>query len=414
MRRLVPVLIVFAALLATASDASANFVYWANADGTSIGRAKINGGSVNPAFIPGLSGVHGVAADSKYIYWTQGNGATSTIGRANLDGTAPNPSFIPNSPALNFTTGYPEAGVAVTASGVYWVNTATSRIGRADISGANPNGSIVNIGGDPICGIAADQNFVYWMDAGLGSAIGRANPDGTNPTMNFVPGVTGNCGLAVDSNFLYWGASNRAIGRAPLSGGPGSANNTFLTNAASAPNTACGVAVNTQYLFWGNANSAPGGAGFIGRSNLDGGSPNPSLIGSPTGICQLMVATPANKITVNSITKNTKKGSATISAKVPGPGQVTLDQNSTPPDVNAVASAVQTQGLTVNSAASFSLLVQPVGKTAKKLKKQMKKKGKGKVQQTVFIHFVPNGVAGVPNDQSVTVTLVKSKKKKKH
>ena len=31
----------------------------------------------------------------------------------------------------------------------------------------------------------------------------------------------------------------------------------------------------------------------------------------------------------------------------------------------------------------------------------------------VFIHFVPAGVAGVPNTQQVTVTLIKKGKKKK-
>ena len=59
--------------------------------------------------------------------------------------------------------------------------------------------------------------------------------------------------------------------------------------------------------------------------------------------------------------------------------------------------------------------MKPTGKTAKKLNKQAKKKGKGKVKQTVFIHFVPSGVAGVPNDQAVSVTLIKQPKgKKKH
>ena len=98
---------------------------------------------------------------------------------------------------------------------------------------------------------------------------------------------------------------------------------------------------------------------------------------------------------------------------MPGPGQVTLNQTSTPPDANATAAAVKQVGLTITQASSFTLPVKPVGKTAKKLKKQVKKKGKGKVKQTVFIHFVPAGVAGVPNDQAVTVTLVKQGKKKK-
>jgi hypothetical protein len=34
------------------------------------------------------------------------------------------------------------------------------------------------------------------------------------------------------------------------------------------------------------------------------------------------------------------------------------------------------------------------------------------VKVNVFIHFVPAGVAGVPNTQQVTLTLVKQRKKK--
>ena len=59
------------------------------------------------------------------------------------------------------------------------------------------------------------------------------------------------------------------------------------------------------------------------------------------------------------------------------------------------------------------MAVKPTGKTAKKLKKGVQKKGKAKVKVKVFIHFVPAGVAGVPNDQAVTVTLVKQGKKKR-
>ena len=59
-------------------------------------------------FIKGLTNVHGVAVDSKHIYWTQGSGATSSIGRANLDGSGANRNFIPNSRAgVNFAAASP-------------------------------------------------------------------------------------------------------------------------------------------------------------------------------------------------------------------------------------------------------------------------------------------------------------------
>ena len=81
--------------------------------------------------------------------------------------------------------------------------------------------------------------------------------------------------------------------------------------------------------------------------------------------------------------------------------------------MNATAAAVKPQGLTITAASSFKLAVKPVGKTAKKLKKQVKKKGKGKVKVKLFVTFVPAGVAGVPNSKPVNVTLVKKGKKKK-
>lgn len=398
-------------LLALPPLANANFVYWANTGtGNSIGRAKINGTGLNNAFIGGLNNVHGVAVDSKFIYWTQGSGATSTIGRANLDGSSPNADFIPNSGALNFAPAAPQSAIAVTGSAIYWTNSTT--VGRANLDGSSPTSPIVNPGGDPLCGAAADPNFVYWLDAGLGQTIGRAGPDGSGPTFNFVPGVSGSCGVAVDPSFIYWGSTSRSVGRAPIGGG--SPNNDFIPNAAPAGATVCGVAVNSQFAFWGNS----GPSDFIGRANVNGSAPNPGLVPVSTDPC-LPAAAPSNKITVNSIKKKKSKGTASISAKVPGPGQVTLNQTNTPPDVNATAAAVKQVGLTISGASSFNLAVKPVGKTAKKLnkqvKKQLKKKDKAKATANVkvFIHFVPAGVAGVPNTQQVNVTLVKQAKKKK-
>ncbi len=98
---------------------------------------------------------------------------------------------------------------------------------------------------------------------------------------------------------------------------------------------------------------------------------------------------------------------------------MTLNQTNTPPDVNATEAGVKQVGLTLTQASPFPLAVKPVGKTAKKLKKQIKKqlrkkrKAKAKANVTAFIHFVPAGVAGVPNTQQVSVTLVKQAKKKK-
>jgi hypothetical protein len=386
--------------------ASANFVYWTNNGGTTIGRAKINGTGVNNSFITGLDNPHGVAVDSKFIYWSQGSATTGSIGRANLDGSGVNPNFIPHTPEIN-----QPFGVTVTPTAVFW-GEVNQFIGRANLDGSSPQPQFINLGsaGHSACGITADNSFLYWTDTAVSGAIGRASQAGGAPSTDFISGAVAdaNCGAAVDNSFIYWSGVG-TVGRAAIDGS--GATDSFIP-AAGGP--VGGVAVNSQFLFWVNPTSPT----FIGRSNINGSAPNSTfIVGSSSP--RLLAAAPSNKITVNSITKKKKKGTATIDAKVPGPGQVTLNQTSTPPDVNATAAAVKQIGLTIPQASSFNLAVKPVGKTAKKLNKQIKKqlkkkhKAKATAKVKVFIHFVPAGVAGVPNTQQVNVTLVKQAKKKK-
>jgi hypothetical protein len=392
------------ALLIAPPHAHGNFVYWANDDQTSIGRAKINGTGANSNFITGVNGVHGVAIDSKFIYWTTLNSGVSTIGRANLDGSGVNNQFIRN----NVTA---PTSVAVTSSALYWTNQVGmggTTIGRANLDGGSPAPNFIPGPVNP-CGLAADSNFLYFFSDA--THIARATLDGTSVDRNFITIPEHFCGLAVDSNFLYWSTGTpNTIGRVPVGGGAANAN---FVPAGTTTGGPCGVAVNSQYLFWGNQD-----ANTVGRSNINGGSPNGTFIPGPTNPCQLAAA-PSNKITVNSVSKKKKKGTAAINAKVPGPGQVTLNQTNTPPDANATATGVKQIGLTLTQASSFALAVKPVGKTAKKMNKQIKKqlrkkrKAKAKAKVTVFIHFVPAGLAGVPNTQQVNVTLIKQRTKKK-
>jgi hypothetical protein len=390
------------ALLALPGLASANFVYWTvPSPGNSIGRAKINGTGLNNAFI-GVTEPHDVATDANFIYWTQGDATTGSIGRANLNGTGANPSFIPHSAGVNNPR-----GIAVTPSAIFWSN-ADGTIGRANLDGSSPTSNFISTPNSS-CDLAADSSFVYFLN---NSNIGRAPVGGGTAQATFIPIPTPFCGPAIDPNYLYWVAdSGDTIGRVPVGGGTPQVNFISSATGGSGPSD---VAVNSQYVFWGNF-TAPA----VGRANINGGSPNPTFMpGASINLNSRLTAAPSNKITVNSITKKTKKGTAAINAKVPGPGQVTLNQTSTPPDANATAAAVKQVGLSLSQASSFTLAVKPVGKTAKKLNKQVKKqlrkkhKAKATVKQTVFIHFVPAGVAGVPNTLQVTVALVKKAEKK--
>jgi hypothetical protein len=411
LRRRVLLTILGAALLAALllliapRTANGNFVYWANGEtgGTSIGRAKINGTGANNNFITGLTQPSAVAVDSKFIYW----GESNRIGRANLDGSGANSNFITTGVVGPF-------GLAVTAtSGIYWINGNDDTVGHANIDGSNPVSNFFDTGSGDVCGLAADQNFLYWLNSLSPFTIGRAALSGADPNSNFISLSSAACGVAVDASFLYWATGNNTIGRAPVGGG--SPNEAFIPAAGGT--SACGVALNSQYVFWGGL-TGTSGPNFVGRANINGSAVNPALIAGVGQACALAAA-PSNKITVNSIAKKKKKGTATINAKVPGPGQVTLNHTSAPPDVNAVEAGVKQIGLTITQASSFKLAVKPTGKTAKTLNKQIKKqlkkkrKAKAKASVTVFIHFVPAGVAGVPNTEQRKITLIKQRKKKK-
>ncbi len=155
--------------------------------------------------------------------------------------------------------------------------------------------------------LAADSSFLYFL--GDATRIGRAGLDGAGVDRTFIAIPDHFCGVAVDPTFLYWSrGSVGAVGRVPVGGG--TTQDSFVPTGTTTGGP-CGVATNSQNLFWGNQE-----AKTIGRSNIDGGLPNPTFIPGPTNPCQVAAA-PSNKITVNSIAKKKKKGTAIINAKVP-------------------------------------------------------------------------------------------------
>jgi hypothetical protein len=392
--------LIAALVLIAAPNAHANFVYWTSGSpNSSIARAKINGTGLNAQFIPGLDHPHGIASDSRYIYWAQGDTATGSIGRANLDGTSPNPAFIPHSAGVSSPS-----GIAVTPTAIYWQNGDTS-IGQANIDGSTPNPNFIATANSN-CGLIADSGFLYFLDQG-GTRIGRATADGASVAPDFASIPQASCGLAVDVNYLYWAsASGNTVARVPVRGGI--AEPDFI-DAGTTGGGPSGVAVNSQYVFWGNYDT-----GAIGRANVNGSSLKPDLIpdagvtGTPEA--SQLAAAPSNKINVIGVFNSKKKGTAMIVGGVPSPGLLTLDQ--TDPGVVASAAAVQSAVLDLPRAETFGLVVKPTGKTARRLKRQVSKKGKGRVRVTVFIHFVPAGVAGVPNTEPVSVSLIKKGRKR--
>jgi hypothetical protein len=398
---LIATLLVVLAALVGPPLAQANFVYWTSGSpNSSIARAKLNGTALNTQFIPGLDGPHGVATDSRFIYWAQGDATTGSIGRANLNGSDPNPNFIPHSAGVSNPS-----GIAVTPTAIYWQNGGNA-IGRANIDGTAPNPNFITTSNSN-CGLAADSSFLYYLNNG-GTRIGRASLDGASAQGDFASIPEAFCGLSVDINYLYWASdSGNTVGRVPVGGGIAEAGFIEAGTAGGGPS---GVAVNSQFVFWGNYDTDA-----IGRANINGSALKPALIpdAGVTGPLEpsQLAAAPSNKINVIGVANSKRKGTALIVGGVPSPGQLTLDQTNAP-DVGASAAAVQPVGLDLPRAETFGLLVKPTGKTAKRLNRQVSKKGKGKVRVSVFIHFLPAGVAGVPNAEPVSVLLIKKGKKR--
>lgn len=216
------------------------------------------------------------------IYWANG----STIGRANLDGSNADPNFISQPFLLNIGSA---CGLAVNDSHIYWADESHGSIGRANLDGTNPEYAFITGASRP-CGVAVDDSYVYWVNrepwelvGQTNGSIGRARLDGTEQNKEFLDGVAHPCGVAVDDQFIYWtgrtGSSH--VGRALLAGptkGPPMVDGIEDYDL-------CGVAVNETHVFWGGFSETVG----IGRVDIDGSDPNVRFIGGIERPCDVAV-----------------------------------------------------------------------------------------------------------------------------
>jgi hypothetical protein len=210
-----------------------------------------------------------------FIYW--GDYKNGRIGRAANDGSSIDPNFITGA-AL-------PAGVAITASHIYWANYGTDTIGRANIDGTGVDDEFI-VEVDTPRGVAVNSSSIFWASLDL-DAIGRADLDGTDIDPELVPSIEGPCGISLDSGHIYWSGVVGTIGRSNLNGG--SPDPDFVDDTGGGG--LCGVAVNSTSIYWTTTNTGfifPGTN--IGRAKLsDGSESDNSIIGDANGPCGITI-----------------------------------------------------------------------------------------------------------------------------
>jgi hypothetical protein len=396
---------------ALAGSASA-YIYVGN--GSHIVRANDDGTGVDPAFITVDGFVCGVAVDSTHIYWTDLN----SVGRADLDGTnVQQDLFTIADPAKSF------CGVALDSSHVYWVERHLNNIGRADLDGGNPQASLFTAASQP-CGVAVDGTYVYFAPNASGP-ITRFPKDGGAPVA--MGWATGNaaCSIAVSDKAVYY-ADHNASGATPIH----AASTTSMSVLADVPGATgpCGIAVTASGLYWANDPTAGGSVGTVAVGSDGGavGSPNQSLLTGLSGPCGVAVdslplppgggssspgggssspggsTAPSNVFKLDKLTAG--KGSVTLTVSVPGPGELTAEDNATAKKTGAAAkkkTLIQKAKATATKAGTVKLKVKPSSAGKVVLKK------KGKLKVTVKVTFTPKG--GKAASKNVKVTLKEKK-----
>ncbi len=258
------------------------YVYWTvngpgiDSSGNTLGRADNDGSGVTHSLLAGAGAPAGLAVDGAYIYWADTQ--QHSIGRANLDGSDADTTFIPNATGAGAST-FPN-GVAVDGTYVYWTD-GERYIGRATLEGHGIEPHFIDAGSSSFpMGIAVDAETIYFTEFSQIMSVPAAG--GTPTSLVTLPAQSSPTALAAAGGHLYWGALNLgdaspsgSIGRALLGGG--GLEEDFIAGLEFPT----GVATDGTELYW--VDHTPG---LIGRALLgSSGATNvePAFASEPGG-----------------------------------------------------------------------------------------------------------------------------------
>ncbi|MEI7439478.1 MAG: hypothetical protein WCK20_07420, partial [Thermoleophilia bacterium] len=199
--------------------------------------------------------------------------ATSTLSHLYVKSA----SLMPDGASLQTYTS--PGGWGFSSNGTTNVWGCSGDIYAAPADGSSAPVSIYHDGAQNFFGVLIDDQYIYFTDNGVNghTYIHRMKIDGSehDPTFIDTNAYTAMHFFARDAHYIYYHrgpGSGNAIGRAPITGGPGQ---TFVD---SLPASVAGIAVDGDHVYWTYYNNAA-----IGRADVTGSDVQPSFIANPAG-----------------------------------------------------------------------------------------------------------------------------------
>jgi hypothetical protein len=372
-----------------AIDPAAGRVYWANGQANTISYASLNGSGGGDLLTSGATVADplGVAVDptTGKIYWANGEGSVK-IAYASLAGGGGGNLNTAGASGEN------PAGVAIdpTTGKIYWADYVADKISYASLNGSG--GGVLNTAGATVngpFGVAVDPTVgrVYWANE-LANKISYASLNGSG-------------GADLDTTGATFGLPDFPVllkaplaGAAPQAKGKSKPGSTLTCAAASwAPDLLESLlyrAPQSTSIQWLKNGQAIAGATTGSLTAGAVGSYSCQSIAANQAGSTAQTSTPVAIFGLGKAKANRKKGTATLTVRVPGAGTVTLVGKRL---------VKQKRSRKVSSPGTVKLLVKAKGKA----KKALDKKGRIKVKATVTL--LPLGGSG--GSQAKTLVLKK-------
>lgn len=261
------------------SVASADVVFWTDANNNSISRINTDG-SGQTTVLTGIGFPTGIAVDpvTSQLFWTEGAG--QQVFRAGLDGTG----MAAITANLNTT---PQAITVDSATGTLYWTTNGPPVGNRIMSSMLDGSSLAIVHSDfaPIgLAFAGGANKLFYAQNANPQRLRTVNPDGSSVAdLILIGGSSLVAGVAVDelNGKVYWtNSTNNTISWANLDGSGAQ----VLITGLSSPQ---GIVVDPLggNIYWANNTS-------LGKANLDGTSPTTLVSGISSGSYLAFLPTP--------------------------------------------------------------------------------------------------------------------------